>query len=321
MKNTLIILTLLALPLYAEDPDHPTQSNDQIKSTSSNPSKNPSELKAVDDPTLHGPINKTKIEFPTHPLVAKRKGKFIDYKAEFNGGKQFNGLGYLVFPEGASAEKPVPGIVVVHEWWGQTEYIRKRAEMLADLGYAALAIDMYGNGQTANTIDDAGQLMFEVTQEYQHIEDRFMIGMRVLQQQPQVDSSKIASIGYSVGGKIAMQVASLNPKNLLGVVVFHGAPDIEIVKGTKEIKPQILICNGADDTLIIQESVDEFKEDIANIKADITWELYPGAINGFTNPDSDRIHKVLGSTVAYDKEADKKSWNSMQEFLKRIFSE
>jgi len=255
------------------------------------------------------------------PLLKKRRGKFIDYNAEFEGGKEFKANGYLALPEGASAEKPVPGIVVVHEWWGQNEYIRKRAEMLADLGYAAFAIDMYGNGQTAETITEAGQLMVNVTQEPYYIEERFMIGMQVLQGQVEVDSTKIAAVGYSVGGKIAMQVAAYNPPNLLGVVVFHGAPDIEILKGTTEIKPKILICNGADDTLIMQESVDEFQEDIANLKTDITWEMYPDAINGFTNPDSDRIHEELGSSVGYNKEADKKSWDSMSAFLSRLFVE
>lgn len=253
-------------------------------------------------------------------IQKKRRGKFISYSAEFEDGQQFRANGYLVLPEGASAEKPVPGVIVVHEWWGQNEYIRKRTEMLADLGYAAFAIDMYGDGQTANTVAEAGQLMVDVTREPYYIEERFMIGMQVLQQQDEVASNKIASIGYSVGGKIAMQVAAYNPPNLLGVVVFHGAPDIEILKGTTEIKPKILICNGANDTLIIQESVDEFKEDIKNIKTDIIWEKYPDAVNGFTNPDSDRIQQNFGSSVGYNKEADTKSWEDMQIFLSELFS-
>ena len=275
---------------------------------------------AIEDPVAKEDTPATpKARLKPEAKPESRKGKFIDYSAKFSEDEVFDALGYLVLPEGASAENPVPGIVVVHEWWGQTEYIRKRTEMLAGLGYAALAIDMYGNGQTADTINEAGQLMFQVSQEPSFIRERFQIGMQVLQGQPQVDPKKIASIGYSVGGKMAMQAAAYNPPNLLGVVVFHGAPDIDILKNTTEIKPRILICNGADDTLIIQESVDEFREDIANVKTDITWKSYPGVINGFTNPDSDRIHSELGSAVAYNKEADEQSWSDMQKFLAELF--
>ncbi|MGJ8638218.1 MAG: dienelactone hydrolase family protein [Opitutaceae bacterium] len=303
MKSIFALILLGALPLLAEEPAVATAGSITVESSENQSAHN------------------TQIEFPDQSVFLKRKGKFIDYNAKFKGGGNFTGVGYLVLPEGASPENPVPGVVVVHEWWGQTEYIRKRAEMLADLGYAAFAIDMYGDGRTAHTIADAGQLMFEVTQEYYFIEDRFMIGMKVLQDQPSVDASNIAAIGYSVGGKMAMQVAALNPENLHGVVVFHGAPDIDIPKGTTKIEPRILICNGADDTLILQESLDQFKQDIEGVHTDITWELYPGAINGFTNPDSTRIHEVIGSTVAYHEAADQKSWASMQKFLSELFTD
>ncbi|MCH6258740.1 dienelactone hydrolase family protein [Puniceicoccaceae bacterium K14] len=248
----------------------------------------------------------------------KRNGKFIDYEAEFDG-RTFSGVGYLVLPEGASAANPVPGVIVVHEWWGQTAYPRKRAEMLAELGYAAFAIDMYGGGVTVDKVHEAGSLMVKVIQDYRIVEERFSIGMQVLQEQPEVDGSKIASIGYSVGGTMAMQAAACNIPNLLGVVAFHSGPDIEIPKGMKSIDAKILICNGEDDTLIMPDTLSDFYEDIRPLKTDITFETYPGVINGFTNPESDAIAKKFNSSVAYNKEADEKSWNSMQAFLKLVF--
>ena len=124
MKSILTLFLLLAFPLLAEP----------------NKSSEPKKEKA------------TKTASPIKPAkVVKRRGKFIDYESD-----NFKGIGYLVLPEGASAEKPVPGVIVVHEWWGQDNYVRKRAEMLADLGYAAFAIDMYG---TRTTLSDTTTIL------------------------------------------------------------------------------------------------------------------------------------------------------------------
>lgn len=228
--------------------------------------------------------------------------------------------GYLALPKSASAENKVPGVVVVHEWWGHNAYARKRADMLADLGYAALAIDMYGEGKLAEHPKDAGGFAQEATAKLETMKVRFLGGMKFLQQQEAVNDKEIAAIGYCMGGKICLQMAAIKLPDLKGVASFHGALNVDFPAETKSLDAKVLVCHGNDDTFIPKEVVDAFKAKMKELGADFTFEGYDGAIHSFTNPDATELGKKNGIRVGYHKEADEKSWKALQVFLKKCFA-
>ena len=146
---------------------------------------------------------------------AEIKGEEIEYKS--------NGTvlkGYLAYDD--SIEGKRPGVIVVHEWWGHNDYARKRANMLAELGYTAFAIDMYGDGKQADHPDDAGKFMTETLSNMPEAEKRFNAGVEVLKAQPSVNSDEIAAIGYCFGGAVVLYMASTGA-DLDAVASFHGA--------------------------------------------------------------------------------------------------
>ncbi|MEM6820963.1 MAG: dienelactone hydrolase family protein [Verrucomicrobiota bacterium] len=222
--------------------------------------------------------------------------------------------GFLAVPEN---EEKAPGILVVHEWWGHNDYARKRATMLAELGYTALAVDMYGEGKNTSHPKDAGAFSQAVVNDPEAATARFTAALEFLKQQPSVDSKKIGAIGYCFGGAVVLNMARLGV-DLEGVVSFHGALD-SFVEGKSPIKTRILVCHGADDGFIPTEKIEAFKEEMKASEADMEFISYPRAKHSFTNPGADAKAKEFGIDLAYDKEADTKSWIDMQKFFKATF--
>lgn len=215
-------------------------------------------------------------------------------------------------------EEKRPGIIIVHEWWGHNEYVRNRAKMLAELGYVALAIDMYGSGKVANHPDNAKAFMQEATESMDVAKARFLAGVEILKSSSKTDTNNIAAIGYCFGGATVLNMARLGT-DLKGVVSFHGSLGSTFQAQPGEIKAKVLVCNGADDSFIPAEDITAFKEEMEQAKADYKIINYPGAKHSFTNPEADAIAEKFGMGVAYNKEADEQSWKDMQEFFKRIF--
>lgn len=213
-----------------------------------------------------------------------------------------------------------PGVLVVHEWWGHNAYANKRAEMLAKLGYTAFALDMYGAGKVANHPEDAKKFMEATLADMKVAEARFNAALKLLQQQPTVEASKIAAIGYCFGGGMVLHMAKVNP-DLAGVVSYHGA--LGIAANTKPvstpIKTKIMVFNGADDPFVTKEQIAAFKQDMLTIGADYEFIDYPGVKHGFTNPEADTFAKKFDMPLKYDEKADKDSWEKTQGFFKKIF--
>ena len=212
----------------------------------------------------------------------------------------------------------MPGIIVVHEWWGMNQYAQHRAKMLAKLGYVAFAIDMYGGGKTTDHPDDAGAFAMAVMQKMDTARARFDAGVQLLKEQPQTDTSKIAAIGYCFGGGIALRMA-LEGANLKGVVSFHGDLPTDKVNSPSDVKAKILACNGADDPFNPKDKVVAFEK--AMNDAGVNYKLinYPGAVHSFTNPAADSVGKKFNIPLAYNKAADEQSWAAMQAFFNEIF--
>jgi dienelactone hydrolase len=241
------------------------------------------------------------------------KSETIKYEVA---GQPFSGT--LSYDDNIKGKRP--GVLVVHEWWGHNAYAKKRAEMLAKLGYTAFALDMYGTGKVASHPDDAKKFMEATLADMKVAEARFNAAFNILQQQLTVEASKIAAIGYCFGGGMVLHMAKVNPE-LAGVVSYHGA--LGISANTRPvstpIKTKILVFNGAADPFVTKEQVDSFKQDMKTIGADYEFIDYPGVKHSFTNPDADSFGKKFNMPLVYDEKADKDSWEKTQAFFKRIF--
>ncbi|NWF88387.1 MAG: dienelactone hydrolase family protein [Ignavibacteriaceae bacterium] len=224
--------------------------------------------------------------------------------------------GFLAYDE---SQKDVrPGVLVVHEWWGHNAYARKRAKMLAELGYVALAVDMYGDGKQAGHPDDAGKFAMAVMQNMSSAKARFNAGLNFLKDQPQTDKSKIGAIGYCFGGGIVLRMA-VGGEDLKGVVSFHGSLPTDSVENPKQVKAKLLICNGEADGFVPSEQIDAFKKAMTDAGINYKFINYHAAIHAFTNPDADSLGKKFNLAIAYNKKADEESWKDMKLFLTEIF--
>lgn len=224
--------------------------------------------------------------------------------------------GFLAYNENQKDVRP--GVIVVHEWWGHNQYARKRAKMLAELGYIALAVDMYGDGKQANHPDDAGKFAMAIMQNMPTAKARFNAGLNFLKEQPQTDKSKLAAIGYCFGGGIVLRMA-VGGEDLKGVVSFHGSLPTDSVENPKQIKAKLLVCNGEADKFVPVEQIDAFKKAMVDAGINFKFVNYPGAVHSFTNPDADSLGKKFNLPLAYNKQADEQSWLEMQKFFKEIF--
>ncbi len=249
------------------------------------------------------------------PAIAKRVdvvGKEVDYTAQ---GVTLKG--YLAYDKDIRGQRP--GVLVVHEWWGLNDYARKRARMLAALGYTALAVDMYGEGKTATHPDDAGKFSSEVMK---HFNDegkaRFLAAEDFLRKQTTVDPTRIAAIGYCFGGGVVLNMARQGA-DLKGVVSFHGMLGAVTPAEPGTVKAKILVLHGADDKFTTTEQIEAFKKEMTDARADYKFIAYPGAMHSFTNPDATEYGKKFNLPLAYNKKADEESWAEMQKFFKEIF--
>ena len=240
----------------------------------------------------------------------KVQGKTVEYSADGVVMK-----GYLAHDETVKEKRP--GVLVVHEWWGLNDYARKRARMLAGLGYTALAVDMYGDGRDATNPDEAGRLSSEIMKNPEIAKARFMAAMDFMKQQPTVDPSRIAAIGYCFGGGVVLNMARQGI-DLKGVVSFHGslAPIQPAQPGI--VKAKVLVLNGADDKFIPPEQIEAFKQEMKSAGVDYQFFSYPGAVHSFTNPEATELGKKFKMAVAYNAEADRKSWDEMKNFFSTI---
>jgi len=242
---------------------------------------------------------------------AKMKGQSVEYSAQGTALK-----GYLAYDDGQEGRRP--GVLVVHEWWGLNDYARKRADMLAELGYVALAVDMYGDGKQATHPEDAQKFSSEVMKNFDAAKARFTAAMDFLKKQPQVDPARIAAIGYCFGGGVVLNMARQGV-DLKGVASFHGA--LAAVKPAQPgmVKAKILVLTGADDKFVPPAQVEAFKQEMKSAGADLRVISYPGAIHSFTNPEADVLGKKFNMPLAYNADADRKSWEEMKTFLSGVF--
>ena len=252
------------------------------------------------------------LAFVAHSVQAAVKGEEVQYKA----GKTVL-KGYLAYDDAMKVKRP--GVLVVHEWWGHNEYARERARMLAALGYTALALDMYGDGHQAHHPDEAGKFSGEVRKNLALAKQRFDAAQNVLKKHPTVDGKNIAAIGYCFGGAIVLEMARQG-EPLKGVVSFHGSLNTEQPAKAGKLKARMLVLTGEADPFVPAEQVAAFKKEMDAAKANYKVIAYPGAKHAFTSKGADELGQKFNLPLAYNADADQKSWAEMQAFFKEIFA-
>ena len=225
-------------------------------------------------------------------------------------------IGYLA--QASDAPPSSPGVLVLPEWWGLNSYIRRRTEDVARLGYTALGVDLYGAGTTAEHPDQAGALMNTLLEDMDTGTERLQAAVAALTEQPGVDASRLAAIGFCFGGAMALHLARIGTP-LKAAVSFHGALDSfhKVTPGV--ITAKILICHGDADEFISKESIQTFHNEMKIAGANYEFISYPGALHGFTSPEADENGRKYGLPLAYDENADKESWKSMTHLLAELF--
>lgn len=222
--------------------------------------------------------------------------------------------GFLAWDDAVQGKRP--GVLVIHEWWGENQHARNQAIRLAKAGYVGFALDMYGKGKVATHPKDAEALMKEATKDPAVIRARFDAAMAVLKAQPQVDPARIGAVGYCFGGGIALSMAR-SGEDLGAVATFHaGIPSQGEPPQPGSVKPRILIATGGADPMAPKERVEAFAKELRDAGADVTVTTYPGAKHGFTNPDA---AKAGMPALAYDREADRKSWAAALKLFRGAF--
>jgi len=225
--------------------------------------------------------------------------------------------GYLVYDGNLEGKRP--GVLIVHEWWGHNEYARKRARMLAELGYTALAIDMFGDGKQANHPEDAGKFAMEIFNNVPEAEARFLAAYELLKNNENTEADNIAAVGYCFGGSVVLHMARIGT-DLKAAASFHGGLQAITPAEPNKVKAFVLVCNGADDPLVPAEQIEAFKNEMDNAGVKYEFKNYPGAVHSFTNPAADEFGKKFNMPLAYNENADKESWAELQKVLKDVFN-
>ena len=221
--------------------------------------------------------------------------------------------GFLAYDDAVAGKRP--GVLVVHEYWGLNEFAKQRAEKLAQMGYVALAADMYGEGKVTQNPEEARQLAGHI-RSTPLMRQRAQAALQVLAAQNLVDPQRLAAIGFCFGGTTVLELA-YSGAPVRGVVSFHGGLTIPKPEDGQNLKASFLILHGAEDPHIKPEDITAFQGAMRQSGADWQMNFYGGAVHSFANPAAGN-DKSKG--VAYDPKAATRSWQAMQLFLQEIFT-
>lgn len=239
---------------------------------------------------------------------AKMITKTIDYK---QGGDTLQG--YLAYDDKFTGKRP--GVLVAHQWMGLGDYEKERARMLAEMGYVAFALDIYGKGVRPKSREEAGKMAGKYKSNRPLLRNRARAAVLELRKQPNVDVNKLAIIGYCFGGGTALELAR-SGANVKGYVSFHGSLDTATPNDAKNIKGEILVLHGADDPFSPMKDVVALRDELSAAKVNYEIDLYGGAVHSFTEKEAGNDNST---GAAYNAQADARSWARMKAFFSEIF--
>jgi dienelactone hydrolase len=235
----------------------------------------------------------------------------LDYRCD-----DVNLRGYLALDDNAAA--PRPGVLVFHEGLGLGEFAMERARRLAELGYVALAADMFGDRRQANNLQEVATLVGGLRAAPEKLRSRGRAALATLAALPQVDARRIAAIGFCFGGSVVLELAR-EGADLKAVVSFHGALSTKMPAQSGHVKASVLVLTGAEDPLAPPDQVTAFENEMRE-GAVRDWQVisYGNTLHGFTNPAADGS---MMRTALYNEQADRRSWAAMRSLFDEVLSE
>jgi dienelactone hydrolase len=207
-----------------------------------------------------------------------------------------------------------PGIMIVPEWNGVSDYSKKRAQMLAELGYSAFVADIYGKGVRPTSMEACAAEAGKYRDNRPLLRARARAALETLKKLSGTDAGKLAAIGYCFGGMTVLELAR-DGADVKGVVSFHGALNTPSPADAGKIKAKVLALHGADDPLVPPPEVAAFEEEMRKAKVDWQFVAYGNAVHSFTNFT---IPEGTPGPVSYNKKADQRSWAAMLDFFKEV---
>ena len=220
-------------------------------------------------------------------------------------------IGYFATP---TTDQPVAGVIVAPEWWGRNEYTEQRARELAEHGFAALAIDMYGDKRVTTQVPQASAWMNQTFEQADTIVNRAQAGLATLAAQPEVNTEKLAAIGFCYGGKVVLDLAR-SGADIKAVVTFHAVLAASTPAEKGKVKAEILVLHGELDSMVTLDNVASFRQEMHD--ADVNHEvvIFEDAKHGFSNPLADERAKANNVDLGYNAEAERQGLEAMYELL------
>ena len=246
----------------------------------------------------------------TDEMPPKVKGEEVSYATDST-----NLKGYIAYNENMEGKRPA--VLIVHEWWGHNDYVRERADMLAELGYTAMAVDMYGDGKLAEHPQDAGKFAGAVFANLPEATARFNAAIELLKKHETVAADQMAAIGYCFGGSVVLTMAN-SGADLDAVAAFHSGVGLPVMPND-QLKARVLVCNGDADPFIDKNVVATYTKAMDSIGAKYEYISYPDVLHSFTSKSADDNAKKFDLPLAYNAEADAKSWQSLRDLRNEVF--
>lgn len=240
---------------------------------------------------------------------SKIKEENVTYTVD---GKNYKG--FIAYNETLKGKRPA--VLVVHEWWGLNDYPKMRARKLAELGYIAFAVDMFGEGKIALNPTDAQAYTGPIYSSPTLSKNILDVALNKIKEYKQTDPANVFAIGYCFGGAVVLNYAKLGG-DVKAVVSFHGG--LKGVPADKDLlKANILVCQGGSDKYAPEADQNLFKHQMDSIGAPYKFISYPGAMHAFSNPAATELGKKFNLAIEYNKDADLNSWNDMKTFFNSL---
>lgn len=226
-------------------------------------------------------------------------------------------VSYVALPEaqsGNTADASIAGILVAPEWWGVVEHPKSVAERLAKAGFAAVAMDVYGEGKLTTDASQANEWMEQMLDNQDQLMARCRAILDTFAALPQVDDARLGAVGFCFGGKIALDMAR-EGMPLKAVATFHGNPTPKQPAEKDKFTAKVLVAHGEADSMVSMAAIEGLKAELDAAEVSYQVDIYEGAKHGFTNPSADQRAAENGVDLGYDEAAAKASWDEMVEFM------
>ncbi len=214
------------------------------------------------------------------------------------------------------ATAPRPGVLVSHAWRGRSEFEEGKAEQLAELGYVGFALDLYGKGVLGNSPEENSALMQPLLDDRETLQRRMHLALQQLRGQEEVDSNRIAAIGFCFGGLCVLDLARTGAE-IAGVASFHGLFGAPGNTRGNRIACKVLAMHGWDDPMATPDQVVALAEELTGMGADWQLHAYGNTMHAFTHPSA----ADPGNGLKYDANADRRSWLALTNFLDETLGE